>query len=90
MQNKKIKPQIHNKYRNYIYLCCCCDNKLVFNIYDLNFLYFIYDLLSIRHDKHKIVFCYSFPYVGLEITRSRIGKLGFKNSFNFYCKLLRR
>ena len=62
--NKLIKPDINDKYKEFLYLRYIKENKCIFNLYDLDYLYKIYDLLQVKQKKHKIVFCYSYPYVG--------------------------
>ena len=37
------------------------ENRYFVVVLDIDYLYKIYDLLSIRQDKHKMVFCFFLP-----------------------------
>ena len=90
LRNKLIRLDILKKYDDKVFLKRINQNKCYVDVYDLNFLYKVYDILCVRQDKHKIVFCYSSPFVNCEITRGRIRSLNLKRNYNFFCKLLKR
>ena len=78
LRNKLVRVDILKKYEDKVFFKRIDQNKCYINIYDLNFLYKVYDILCLRQDKHKIVFCYSPPFVNCEVTRHRIRSLNLK------------